>query len=145
MRVKYYDDDALDIIASRGGDGGCTLEGAFDIIFTFEGWGSENVTGLLLLHASAFLPLDPARGYDPDTDTLTFGKRPEAGYRVVDNGDFVSYRHLYDDGGEEIAAFDLRQASKHLAPVLAASPEGHWEKMRQKLKRQIIEDRERYG
>ena len=63
------------------------------------------------------------RGYDAATDTLTLGDKPDAGadYRVVDNGDFVSYRQWFDDGsGWDIVAVDLRQASIHLAPVLAA-------------------------
>ena len=56
-----------------------------------------------------------------DTNTLTPGDKPEADYRVVDNGDFVSYRQWFGDGsGRDIAAVDLQQASRHLAPALTA-------------------------
>ena len=71
----------------------------------------------------SFSPSSAERGYDADTDTLTLGDKPDADadYRVVDNGDFVSYRQWFDDGSEwDIVAVDLRQASKYLAPALAA-------------------------
>ena len=71
-----------------------------------------------------FLPLDAERSYDPDTDTLTLGDKPDADYRVVDNGDFVSYRQWFDDGSEwDVVALDLRRASVHLAPAIAALPQ----------------------
>ena len=75
------------------------------------------------MDVSRFLPLSAERGYDADTDTLTLGDKPDADYRVVDNGDFVSYRQWFDDGSEwDVVAVDLRRASVHLAPVLAARP-----------------------
>ena len=124
MQVKYYaEDDVLIMTAFRGGCSGGTLRDDFGVIFVFEGGGSENVARMRLLNVSDFLPLSAERGYDAATDTLTLGDKPDAGadYRVVDNGDFVSYRQWFDDGsGWDIVAVDLRQASIHLAPVLAA-------------------------
>ena len=124
MQVKYYaEDDVLIMTAFRGGCSGGTLRDDFGVIFVFEGGGSENVARMRLLNVSDFLPLDAERGYDADTDTLTLGDKPDADadYRVVDNGDFVSYRQWFDDGsGWDIVAVDLRQASQHLAPALAA-------------------------
>ena len=124
MQVKYYaEDDVLIMTASRGGCSGGALRDDFRVIFVFESVGSENIARLRVLYVSDFLPLDAERGYDADTDTLTLGDKPdaEADYRVVDNGDFVSYRQWFDDGsGWDIVAVDLRQASKYLAPVLAA-------------------------
>ena len=98
----------------------------FGVIFTFEDVGSENVTRMRILYVADFLPLSAERGYDADTDTLTLGDKPDADadYRVVDNGDFLSYRQWFDDGSEwDIVAVDLRQASKYLAPALAALPQ----------------------
>ena len=124
MRVKYYaEDDVLLLTASRGGCSGGALRDDFSVIFTFEGRGSENIARVRVLNVSDFLPLDAERGYDADTDTLTLGDKPDADadYRVVDNGDFVSYRQWFDDGSEwDIVAVDLRQASKYLAPALGA-------------------------
>ena len=122
MKVKYYaEDDVLIMTAYRGGCSGGTLRDDFGVIFVFEGEGSENIARVRVLNVSDFLPLDADQGYDADTDTLTLGDKPEADYRVVDSGDFVSYRQWFDDGsGWDIVAVDLRQASKHLAPALAA-------------------------
>ena len=124
MRVKYYaEDDAMVIEAFRGGCSGGALRDDFGVILNFADEGSEDVTRIDILNVSWFLPLSAERGYDADTDTLTLGDKPDADadYRVVDNGDFVSYRQWFDDGSEwDIVAVDLRQASKYLAPALAA-------------------------
>jgi hypothetical protein len=125
MQVKYYaEDDVLIMTASRGGCSGGTLRDDFGVIFTFEGEGSENIARVRVLNITDFLPLGAERGYDADTDTLTLGDKPDADYRVVDNGDFVSYRQWFDDGSEwDVVALDLRQASRHLAQVIAALPQ----------------------
>ncbi len=124
MEVKYYpEDDVLLIIKSRRGRSGGTLRDDFGVIFTLEDVGNENVTRVAVHDATRFLPLDAEPGYDADTDTLTLGDKPEpdADYRVVDNGDFVSYRQWFDDGSEwDVVALDLRRASVHLAPAIAA-------------------------
>ena len=127
MQVKYYpEDDALIMIAAHGGRSGAALRDDFGVILDLADVGSEDVTRIDILNVSGFLPLSAERGYDAATDTLTLGDKPDAGadYRVVDNGDFVSYRQWFDDGsGWDIVAVDLRQASKHLAPALAALAE----------------------
>ena len=124
MQVEYYpEDDALLMIVAHGGRSGGALRDDFGVILTFEDVGVENVVRVDVLNVSWFLPLRAERGYDADTDTLTLGDKPDADadYRVVDNGDFVSYRQWFDDGsGWDIVAVDLRQASIHLAPALAA-------------------------
>ena len=126
MRVRYYaEEDVLLLIASPKGGGGGTLRDDFRVIFAIDGEdeGDENITRVDILDVSRFLPLRAERGYDTDTDTLTLGDKPEpdADFRVVDNGDFVSYRQWFDDGSEwDVVAVDLRRASVHLAPALAA-------------------------
>ena len=101
MEVKYYlEEDVLIIIASRDGRSGGTLRDDFGVIFALEDEGVENITRIDLHRATRFLPLDAERGYDADTDTLTLGDKPDVDYRVVDNGDFVSYRQWFDDGSE---------------------------------------------
>ena len=122
MEVKYYpEEDVLIIIASRDGRSGGTLRDDFGVIFALEDEGLENITRVDLHRATRFLPLRAERGYDADTDTLTLGDKPGTDFRVVDNGDFVSYWQWFDDGSEwDVVAVDLRRASVHLAPVLAA-------------------------
>ena len=124
MEVKYYpEDDVLILIASPNGGGGGTLRDDFGVIFVIDGEddGDQNVTRVDVHDATRLLPLDAERGYDALTDTLTMGDKPTADCRVVDNGDFVSYRQWFDDGsGWDVVAVDVRQASVHLAPVVAA-------------------------
>lgn len=122
MRVKYYaEDDALIVIGTPGGRSGAALRDYWEVILTLADEGSELITRLTVLRATNFLPLNPARGYDPNTDTLTLGDKPDADYRVVENGDFAGYWQKCDGGRYwDIVAVDLRQASVHLAPVLAA-------------------------
>lgn len=127
MQVSYYpEDDVLILVASRKGGGGGALRDDFGVIFVIDGEDEddENVTRVDVHDATRFLPLSAELGYDAKTDTLTLGDKPTADYRVVDNGDFVSYRQWFDDGSEwDVVAVDLRQASVHLAPVLAAFPQ----------------------
>ena len=74
--------------------------------------------------ATDFLPLGAERGYDANTDTLTLGHKPDANYRVVENGDFAGYWQECDGGRYwDVVAVDLRRASVHLAPALAALPQ----------------------
>lgn len=122
MIVKHYaEDDALIIIANSRGRSGGTVRDDFRVILDFVDEGSEDVTRIDILDVSRFLPLCAERGYDAETDTLTLGNKPDADYREVDNGDFVSYRLWFDDGSEwDVVAVDLRRASVHLAPALAA-------------------------
>ena len=121
MRVRYYaEDDALIIIANPLGLSGGTLRDDFRVILDFADESSEDVTRIDILDVSRFLPLRAERGYDADTDTLTLGDKPDADYRVADNGDFVSYRQWFDDGSQwDVVALDLRQASQYLAPAIA--------------------------
>ena len=125
MEVKYYlEEDVVLIIQSRGGRSGGTLRDDFWVIFTLEDEGSENITRVDIHDVSRFLPLDAERGYDADTDTLTLGDKPDADYRVVENGDFAGYWQECDGGRYwDVVAVDLRRASAHLAPVLAALPQ----------------------
>ncbi len=126
MRVRYYpDDDGVALVAANKGGDGATVRDDFGVILEFAGEGSEDITRMDVLRVSRFLPLSAERGYDAETDTLTLGFKPNSDerYRVVDNGDFVSYRQWFDDGSEwDVVAVDLRQASVHLAKVIASQP-----------------------
>ena len=83
-------------------------------------------TSFELLSASWYLDLSPERGYDASTDTLTFGDGIARSEFTVANGDLVAHWAFAlpeDDPEPEFyipVAVQLRNASKHLAPVLAA-------------------------
>ena len=122
MEANYYaENDTLVLTANRRGRSGGALRDDFGVILTFVDEGSEDITRMRVLHVTDFLPLDTRRGYDADTDTLTLGDKPDSDCRVVENGDFVGYWQECDDGKYwDVVAVDLRRASVHLAPVLAA-------------------------
>ena len=125
MRVSYYaDEDFVELIASDFEVGsGSTLRDDFRVILTFAREGSEDVSQIDILDVSRFLPLSVEMGYDAGADTLTLGFKPNSDFRVVDNGEFVSYRQWFDDGSEwDVVALDLRHASTHLAQAIAALP-----------------------
>jgi hypothetical protein len=125
MQVRYYaEDDTLILTATPGGRSGAALRDYFEVILTLADEGSELITRLTVLHATDFLPLDTDRSYDADTDTLTLGDKSDADCRVVENGDFVGYWQECDGGRYwDVVAVDLRRASVHLAPALAALPQ----------------------
>ena len=126
MRVKYFKQTDSVIIEAPGeyarGSGG-SLRDDLDVNVGYASLGSDEVVDVDIFGVSDFLPLRPERGYDPETDTLTLGEKPAANYRIVESGDFVSYRQWIEDGGYwDLVALDLRQASRHLAPAIAAQP-----------------------
>ena len=127
MQAKYYaEDDALVISGTQRGRSGAALRDDFGVILDLADEDSEDVTRIDILNVSWFLPLGAERGYDADTDTLTLGDKPDADadYRVVNNGDFVSYRQWFDDGSQwDVVALELHQASRYLAEAIAALPQ----------------------
>ena len=125
MEANYYvEDDTLVLTANPRGRSGGALRDDFGIILTFVDEDSEDITRMRVLHITDFLPLGPERGYDADTDTLTLGDKPEADCRAVENGDFVGYWQECDGGRYwDVVAVDLRRASVHLAPAIAALPQ----------------------
>ncbi len=85
----------------------------------------HDIVGFLVVGGSAFLPLGK-RGYDPDTDTLTIGTATDDPDLVTENGDFIGYWEvdkLDAKGFRDSIGVALRNASVHLAPVLASFPE----------------------
>ena len=124
MKVKHFaESDGIMLIASDQYGNGGTLRDDFGVIISYADVDGEDVAQVDILRVSRFLPLCAERGYDDATDTLTLGDKPAVNCRVVGNGDFVSYRQWFDDGSQwDLVALDLRQASRHLAPPIAAQP-----------------------
>lgn len=129
MQVKYYaETDSVRLVAgSKGGrGGGDSLRDDFDVVVEYAAGGDgEEVAAVDVFNVGWYLPLRAERGYDAASDTLTLGDKPGDGaaYRVVDNGDFVSYRERFELNGRgvwNIVALDLRHASRHLAAAVGA-------------------------
>ncbi len=82
---------------------------------------SYEAVGLEVFAISAWLPLGK-RGYCAKTDTLTIGHGVETATVVAENGDLVAYwaPDEYDPDDLSPIAVDLRNASKHLVPVMEA-------------------------
>jgi hypothetical protein len=76
---------------------------------------------LEVIGISAWLPLGK-RGYCKETDTLTFGGETETATVTAGNGDLIAHWRPdeYDPNDLTPIAVDLRNASKHLAPVIEA-------------------------
>lgn len=84
---------------------------------------SHQASGLEVLGISAWLPLG-TRGYHKETDTLTFGDGAENAAAIGTNGDLIAYwrRDSSAASGLTPIAVALKNASKHLAPVIEAMP-----------------------
>lgn len=108
-RVKSRTDAALldnpGIVLLTGTDGGCDIVGA------------------VIMAASYNLSL--RHGYDAKSDLLLLGKDTDDPALITNNGDFVGYWKLDEDdpnGFWEPIGVAIKQASKHLAPMLATLP-----------------------
>ena len=77
---------------------------------------------LEVIGISRRLPLEQNEAYCVETDTLTFGTMPKKADLVVENNDLVAYWRFDGPDSDDYTAVavDLRNATKHLAPVIAA-------------------------
>ena len=117
--------DAIYLDSGKNRDEAMSLEGfPFFVIDITEG-GHEPV-GLEVLGISPEFPLERNKSYCAETDTLTFGTTPEGASKVVQNDDLVAYWRFDgpDPDDYTAVAVDLRNASKHLAPAIAAFENG---------------------
>ena len=83
-------------------------------------WDGHEIVGLIVMGASAYIPL--GLGYDSDTDTLFMGMKTSDPAHITETGDFVGYWQLDEDnpnGACDPIGVALKHASKHLAEVLA--------------------------
>ena len=119
----HYDPDCDAIGANYGQTSGATheVEGLGWVMIDLPDEQSHEPIALEVIGISAWLPLGK-RGYCKGTDTLTFGAGAENAAVVGSNGDLIAYwrRDSSAAGGLTVFAVDLRNASKHLAPVTEA-------------------------
>ena len=124
MKLKvHYDPDCDAIGANYGRPSGATreVEGLGWVMIDLPDEKSHEPIALEVIGISAWLPLGK-RGYCAETDTLTFGHGTETATVIAENGDLTAYWRpdQYDPGDTVVIAVDLRNASKHLAPVIEA-------------------------
>ena len=120
MRVHYDQEfSVLRVATGKHGQSGASLLDYPDIALELATVDGYDIVGLLVMGASAYLPL--GTGYDAVADTLTLGERPERPDLTTETGDFVGYwrTHAGDPAGmKDPVGVTLRHASRHLAPVL---------------------------
>ena len=133
LRVHYDSEcDAFGLHSGQWSKISADLETAPGVVVDLAGDDglSCQVVGLEVLGMSAFLPLGKL-GYCEETDTLTFGAGIEVATEIVENEDLVAHWRPdeYDpDLWRVPIALDLRNASKHLAPIMDSWPESYFPK-----------------
>ncbi len=125
LRVGYSAvDDCIYISTGQGSSDSVTLVSYSGTIMDIHPDSDYKPSTLELLYISSHLPLETNDGYCPDTDTLVIGEGKDVATLVEENDDLVAYwardPSYPDDPDEfELVAAGLRNASKHLAPVIA--------------------------
>ncbi len=126
MRLRIYF-DLMDQVFSlhsipRSQDSAEVLS-APGVVVDFPSKDSNKPVGMEVVGFGAILPLGK-KDYSAATDTQSFGDK-EHGTLVVDNEDLVAYfgTQPHDPDYLYLLAVDLRNASTHLAPLLAVFAE----------------------
>ena len=124
LRVKYSpEDDILLLDTSEKGEGSWDVEGHYWTVIDLPFGGGYRPVALEIMFASDLMPLEINGGYCSETDTLFIGEGKDAATFVEENGDLAAYWRQDDDLDDlSLVAVSLRNASKHLAPVIAGLP-----------------------
>ena len=111
LRSTYRSQDSAEVLSAPG------------VVVDFPTEDSRKPVGLEVLGFSAILPLGKA-DYSTATDTQSFGDKEHATL-VVENEDLIAYFGPETDDPDDLYLFavDLRNASKHLAPLIAVLSE----------------------
>ena len=122
LRVKYSpEDDIVSLDTSEKGEGSCDVEGHYWTVIDLPFGGGYKPVALEIMFASDLMPLEKNAGYCSETDTLVIGEENCAATLVEKNGDLAAYWRPDDDPDDlSLVAVSLRNASKHLAPVIAS-------------------------
>ena len=124
LKMSYDPDN--DILWLRDGcpsDGSSLLEEVPFATIEMRDEDSREAVGVEISGFSTYLPLRRPDYYEP-TDTLTFGTGRETATLIAENGDLVAYWRPDEFAPHDLEPFavDLRNASRHLAPLVAAFP-----------------------
>ena len=123
LRALHYDAeiDAISLSSGKKRDVATDLEDEpFVVIDIAEG--KYEPIALEIIGIGPEFPLEQNESYCVETDTLTLGTMPERADLVVENGDLVAYWRFDGPDADDFTAVavDLRNATKHLAPAIAA-------------------------
>ena len=117
MSVHYdRDADILHLTTERASETGASLLDDPGVVLDLATADGHEIVGLLLMGASAYIPL--GQGYDRTTDTLLLGRNSGPSLVTTETGDFVGYwRRDQDDpdGIMDPVGVALRRASRHIA------------------------------
>ena len=121
LQVKYSPEEDIFLAAtSERGEGSYDVENHYWTTVILPFGGGHKPVALEIMFASDLMPLEKNGGYCGETDTLVIGEGKGAATLVEENGDLAAY-WLPEDGPEDLnlVGVSLRNASKHLAPVIA--------------------------
>ena len=121
LRVKYSpEDDIVLLTTSERGEGSCDVEDHYWTTVILPFGGGYKPVALDIMFVRDLMPLETNVGYCSETDTLVIGEGKDTATLVEENDDLTAFwcPDEYPDD-LKLVAVSLRQASKHLAPVLA--------------------------
>ena len=124
LRTKYSQEDDIVSLSTLGRG---SEEGSYEVesdCWTVLDVAFDNArkpVTLELMFVSRLIPLGANSGYCSDTDTLVIGGGQTTATLVEANDDLSAYWCPDEDFPDDLSliAVSLRNASKHLAPVLA--------------------------
>ena len=125
LQVLYsQEDDIVFLGTSEIGDGSYEVESHLWAVVTLLLGDGYKPVALDIMFASDLMPLETNGGYCSETDTLVIGKGVDTATLIEENSDLTSYWSTDDEPDDlSLVAVSLRNASKHLAPVVASLAE----------------------
>lgn len=123
LRVKYsQEDDIVLLTTSEKSEGGCDVEGHYWTVVFLPAGGGYKPVALEIMFASGLVPLETNAGYCSDSDMLVIGEGRDIATLAEGNGDLTAYWYPEDDDPDDLSlvAVSLRNASEHLAPMIAS-------------------------
>lgn len=142
LKVKYSPmEEGFDAIVLDTGErrdtGAIDLEYDPYVVIDLPPDDGKKPVSVEVLWVSSHLPLETNEKYCVETDTLTIGDELETATLIAENGDLILYWRPDDYYPDELTAIaiDIRNASKHLAPAMAANPHKQAKPMRKHAER----------
>ena len=142
LKVNYSPmEEGFDAIVLDTGErrdfGAIDLEYDSHVIIDLPPDDGKKPVSVEVLWVSSHLPLESNEKYCEKTDTLTIGDKTETATLIAENGDLVLYWRPDRNYPDELTAvaIDIRNASKHLAPAIAANQQKHTKPMRKHAER----------
>ena len=135
LKVGYSKEgDFIYLDTPERGEGTYVLENDCWTAVDVPASGGYRPVALEFMFASRLLPLEAndSGRYCPETDTLVCGEGQDTATLVEENDDLTAYWRPDDAPGRgpddlDLIAVALRNASKHLAPLIAAgAPKALW-------------------